>query len=516
MVLRRCASAVTHTIARAPAGLEACAIAVTGAVVLVMMFVAQAFPPSLRFGEARLSAERKGGRPALAQQNPNLAANFVKIDAPVLALTHARVIDGTGAPARDDQTVIVRDGSIAAIGHAATVTVPEGATTIDLTGRTIVPGLVMMHEHLYYTTGPGVYGQLGASFSRLYLAGGVTTMRTGGNVNGIMDINLARRIAAGELPGPDIDATAPYVNGPSAFLQMHALRNADEARRHVAYWADQGATSVKAYMQISRDALRAAIDEAHKRGMKVTGHLCSVTYAEAADAGIDDLEHGFFASTDFVPDKQPDVCPTQGRGQQTIASLDPNGEPFKALVRKLVDKRVALTSTLTVFETLTPKRPLPPGVDVLAPQLGQAFQRAYDRAQQNEQSVYATLFSKGMALERAYAKAGGLLIAGTDPTGAGGVVPGFSDQRQIELLVEAGFTPIEAIAIGTHNGAKYLGRDARIGSIAVGKQADLVVVAGDPSKAIGDIRRVETVFKRGVGYDPGKLIESVKGQVGIW
>ncbi|PYR27863.1 MAG: amidohydrolase [Acidobacteria bacterium] len=492
MVLRRCASAVTHTIARAPAGLEACAPAVTGAVVLVIMFVVQAFPPSLRFGEARLSAERGGGRPALAQQNPNAAANFVKIDAPVLALT------------------------IAAIGNAATVTVPEGATTIDLTGRTIVPGLVMMHEHLYYTTGPGVYGQLGASFSRLYLAGGVTTMRTGGNVNGIMDINLARRIAAGELPGPDIDATAPYVNGPSAFLQMHALRNADEARRHVAYWADQGATSVKAYMQISRDALRAAIDEAHKRGMKVTGHLCSVTYAEAADAGIDDLEHGFFASTDFVPDKQPDVCPTQGRGQQTIASLDPNGEPFKALVRKLVDKRVALTSTLTVFETLTPKRPLPPGLDVLAPQLDQAFRRAYDRAQQNEQSVYATLFSKGMALERAYAKAGGLLIAGTDPTGAGGVVPGFADQRQIELLVEAGFTPIEAIAIGTHNGAKYLGRDARIGSIAVGKQADLVVVAGDPSKAIGDIRRVETVFKRGVGYNPAKLIESVKGQVGIW
>jgi len=455
-------------------------------------------------------------RAAVAQQNPNAPENFIKITAPVIALTHARAIDGTGAPARADQTIVIRDGSIAAVGPAASVTPPAGATVVDLTGRSVMPGLVMMHEHLYYTTGPGVYGQLGASFSRLYLAGGVTTMRTAGNVNGIMDINLARRIAAGELPGPDIDATAPYVNGPSTFLQMHALKTAEQARRHVAYWNDQGATSVKAYMQISRDALKAAIEEAHRRNMKVTGHLCSVTYGEAADLGIDDLEHGFFAAADFVADKQPDVCPGQARGQQTIAALDENGAPFKALVKKLVDKRVALTSTLTVFETFTRGRPMPPGLDVLTPQLQDAFRRAYDRAQQNPQSVYATLFPKDMALERAFVKAGGLLIAGTDPTGAGGVVPGYSDQRQIELLVDAGFSPLEAIAIGTLNAAKYLGRDARIGSIAIGKQADLVVVAGDPSTTIADVRRVETVFKRGIGFDPAKLIDSVKGQVGIW
>jgi enamidase len=121
-----------------------------------------------------------------------------------------------------------------------------------------------------------------------------------------------------------------------------------------------------------------------------------------------------------------------------------------------------------------------------------------------------------MALERAFAKAGGLLIAGTDPTGGGGVIPGFSNQRQIELLVEAGFTPVEAISIATLNGATYLGRDARIGSIAVGKQADLIVINGNPSTTIADVRKVETVFKAGVGFDPGKLIESVKGRVGLW
>ena len=132
------------------------------------------------------------------------------------------------------------------------------------------------------------------------------------------------------------------------------------------------------------------------------------------------------------------------------------------------------------------------------------------------QSVYATLFPKGMALERAFARAGGLLIAGTDPTGGGGVIPGYSNQRQLELLVEAGFTPLEAIRIGTLNGATYLGREARVGSIAAGKQADLVVIDGDPSTTIADVRKVETVFKQGVGYDPAKLIASVSGKVGLW
>jgi len=451
-----------------------------------------------------------------AQQNAGAPSNFVKVQAPVIALTHTRVIDGTGAPARADQTIVIRDGSIAALGDSSRTAPPAGATTIDLTGRTVIPGLVMMHEHLYYPTGPGVYGQLGVSFTRLYLAGGVTTMRTGGNVNGIMDISLMRRIAAGEMPGPAIDATAPYVNGPSTFLQMHAVDSTDESRQHVAYWAGQGATSLKAYMQISRAALKAAIDEGHRRGMKITGHLCSVTYGEAADFGIDNLEHGFFASTDFVPDKPLDVCPGQARGQQTIAALDENGAPFKALVRKLIDRHVALTSTLTVFETFTRGRPMPPGLDVLTPQLQDNFRRAYERAQQNPQSVYTTLFPKGMALERAFATDGGVLMAGIDPTGSGGVVPGYANQRQLELLVEAGFTPVEAIRIGTLNAATYLGRDARIGSIAVGKQADLVVVAGDPSTAIADVRRVETVFKQGVGFDPAKLIESVKGQAGLY
>jgi imidazolonepropionase-like amidohydrolase len=426
------------------------------------------------------------------------------------------VIDGTGAPARENQTLVIRDGNIAEVGDAAKVMAPAGSVTIDLTGKSIIPGLVMVHEHLYYPTGGNVYAQLGASFVRLYLAGGVTTMRTGGNVNGVMDIKIKQEIEAGRQAGPAIDATAPYLNGPNSFLQMHALKDADDARKQVAYWTEMGATSLKAYMNITRAELGAAVEEAHKRGVKVTAHLCSVTYAEAADLGIDNLEHGFLASTDFVADKKPDECPGQGRGQQTIAGLDANSEPFKTLVKKLVEKKVALTSTLTVFETFTPGRPKPPGLDVLVADLRQLYDRSYERTSQNTQSNYIKLFPNAMALEREFVKAGGMLIAGTDPTGSGGVIPGYANQRQVELLVEAGFTPLEAIRISTLNGATYLGRNARVGSIAAGKQADLVVINGDPSKTIADIRNVETVFKRGVGFDPQKLIDSVKGRVGLW
>jgi enamidase len=451
-----------------------------------------------------------------AQQPQNPLRVYIKNAEPVIALTNARVIDGTGAAARENQTIVIRNGDIADLGDSATIKAPAGALTIDLAGKSVIPGLVMVHEHLYYPTGGNVYAQLGASFVRLYLAGGVTTMRTGGNVNGVMDIKIKQEIDAGRVAGPAIDATAPYLNGANAFLQMYALKDADDARRQVAYWTDMGATSLKAYMNITRAELGAAVEEAHKRKIKVTGHLCSVTYAEAADLGIDNLEHGFLASTDFVADKKPDECPGQGRGQQTIATLDPTSEPFKALVKKLIDRKVALTSTLTVFETFTPGRPKPPGLDVLVADLRQLYERTYERTSQNTQSNYIKLFPNAMALERAFVKAGGMLIAGTDPTGSGGVIPGYSNQRQVELLVEAGFTPLEAIQIATSNGARYLGRDARVGTIATGKQADLVVINGDPSKTIADIRNVETVFKAGVGFDPVKLIESVKGKVGLW
>ncbi len=458
--------------------------------------------------------------PEVLAQRPTLSTAvraFVAVDTPVVALTHARVIDGTGAPARDDQTLIIRDGRIAALGNSRSVAVPVGAQTIDLTGKTVIPGMVMVHEHLFYPTGPGIYANLEESFTRLYLAGGVTSMRTGGNLNGFGDFGIKHDIDAGKKPGPWIDATAPYLEGPGLGLdQVHELTGTDDARRMVNYWADAGATSFKAYMHITRAELGAAIEEAHKRGLKVTGHLCSVTYREAAALGIDNLEHGFFVSTDFVTNKKPDECPGQGAGQTALGAADPNGDAVRSLIAELVRHHVALTSTLTIFETFVPGRALPPGLDVLEPLLRAQFEQRHTRIAADTSSTYGTLFAKARAMELAFARAGGLLLAGTDPTGGGGVVPGYSNQHELELLVESGFTPLEAIRIGTLNGATFLGRADRVGSIAVGKDADLVVVAGDPATRIADVRKVQIVFKQGVGYDPAKLVESVRGKVGLF
>jgi enamidase len=444
--------------------------------------------------------------------------SYVRYDTTVLALTNVRVIDGTGAAPKEHQTLIVRDGRIAAVTDAAKATIPAGAQTVDLAGKTVIPGLVMVHEHLFYPVGSGTYANLSESFSRLYLAGGVTSMRTGGNMNGFAELLVARATASGQKVGPFIDATAPYLEGPGmGFNQVVPLRDTTDAKNLVAYWAGQGATSFKAYMNISRDELRVAAREAHARGLKITGHLCSVTYREAADAGIDDLEHGFFAMNDFVPNKKPDTC--LGRGgaaTQTMAQMDPNSADVQALFRYLIDKKVAITSTLTIFETFTPNRPIGAGLDVLLPQLKDEYEKRWAATQKNTQSPYLTAFAKGMAFERAFAKAGGTVIVGTDPTGGGGLVPGFSNQRAVELLVEAGFSPLEAIRIATLNGATFMGRGALTGSIAAGKLADLVVLDGNPAADITDIRKVNTVFRQGVGYDPKAIIESVRGKAGLW
>ena len=480
----------------------------------------QGTTPMLRVVALRLVTVLVPFAAIAAQSRPVLSPavkQYVAMDSAIVALTHVRVIDGTGGAARTEQTLVIRDGRIAQLGDAARVQVPADAVIMDLTGKSVMPGLVMVHEHLYYPPGPGVYGNLTESFSRLYLAGGVTSMRTGGNMNGYGELALKRSIDRGEKPGPWIDATAPYLEGAGLGLsQVHELIDSADARRMVTFWNDAGATSLKAYMHITRDELRASLDEGHKRSMKLTGHLCSITYREAAELGIDNLEHGFFASTDFVADKKVDVCPAGAAVQASLAALDINGSAATSLISELVRRRVAVTSTLTVFETFTPGRPMPPGLDVLEPQLRAQFEQRYAATARNASSPYATLFPKMRKMEVAFFRAGGLLIAGTDPTGGGGVIAGYSDQREVELLVESGLSPLEAIKVCTLNGATYLGRSDRVGSIAQGKQADLVVIDGDPSARIDDIRKVTMVFKDGVGYDPARLIASVRGKAGVF
>jgi imidazolonepropionase-like amidohydrolase len=216
------------------------------------------------------------------------------------------------------------------------------------------------------------------------------------------------------------------------------------------------------------------------------------------------------------------VC-SDSQGNYTLEHMDADSAEARELIETLVKHHVAITSTLPVFEgsaaklsDVGPAEINQKALDAMSPEARKDYFLLRQRpgSMPRSKTDPKLLWQHDLALERAFAAAGGLLIAGPDPTGAGDVVPGFGDQREIELLVEAGFSPVEAIKIATLNGAIYLGRDKQIGSIAAGKNADMVVIKGDPTKKISDIERVEIVFKDGIGYDSQKLLDSVKGRYG--
>jgi len=461
-------------------------------------------------------------RAAMPVLSPQVQAYVVHAE-PLLAITHVRVIDGHGTKAKEDQTVLLRDGRIAAVERH--LKLPAGVTVVDGSGQTLIPGLVGMHDHMFYpapkvnpAAKEAIYPEQASSFPKLYLAGGVTTIRTTGSTEPYTDLELKKAIDAGRIPGPKMHTTGPYLEGKGSFTpQMHELVDADDARNTVNYWMDEGATSFKAYMHITRAELSAAIAAAHARGIKVTGHLCSIGFTEAADLGIDDLEHGLFVDTEFTAGKQPDVCPDTKAAVAHMAMLSVDGPEIRGLIRHLLAKHVAVTSTLPVFETFVPGRAPQDArvLDAMLPQTRAEYLKTREHVATMKDSPWPKAFQLEMAFERAFVKAGGTLLAGLDPTGYGGVIAGYGDQREVELLVEAGFTPVQAIRIATLNGARFMGADKEIGSIDVGKAADLVLVKGNPAQHISDIENVSLVFKDGVGYDPAKLVKAANGTVGL-
>jgi imidazolonepropionase-like amidohydrolase len=448
--------------------------------------------------------------PALSER----VRQYVSVDAPVVVLRNVRVVDGTGAAPLEGQTIVIERGRIGAVGPMASVKVPAGAHVIDLAGHTVTPGIVGLHDHTFYTTNQRSV-QLGATAPLLYLGSGVTTIRTTGSHSPYNELNLMRAIERRELPGPRMYVAGPYLTGQTSGGSMAQVLTPEAARRIVAYWAEEGATWLKFYTDVSREVMGAAIEEAHRRGLKVTGHLCSVTFREAVGLGIDNLEHGLFVSTDFDPAKQPDLCASGALPK--LAGLDVEGDAARAVIREMVARKVPMTSTLPVFESFVANRPpLEQRVlDAMAPEVRTEYLTSRARlADPTAYSISPAVFAKAQRFEYEFAKAGGVLAAGVDATGNGGALPGYGDQRGYELLVEAGFTPVEAIRVMTSNGARVLGNDA-IGIIAAGKSADLVVIKGDPIARPAAIRDVVTVFKEGVGYDSAKLIAAVQGRVGI-
>lgn len=456
----------------------------------------------------------------LAAQRVTLTPNvmkYVSVDTSMVAIVNVQVIDGTGAPAKKDQTVLISNGKISAVGPARSVKLPAGTRVINGTGNTVIPGLVGLHDHLFYSASGGHNVSAIYTAPRLYLASGVTTIRTTGGYSGYADINLKRNIDAGRAVGPRIYITAPYLTGDGGGGSMAVLTTPEENRRFVAYWAEEGASWIKFYTNVNRENMKAAIDEAKKRGLYTTGHLCAVTFREAAELGITDLAHGAFTASDFVTDKQPDVCPPNLMNTLDTA-VSATGPVAQSIYKTLIDRNVSITSTLPVVEAFYPRRAVTDdrSTSLMAPEVKVAYlaDRAFIDSSKTWPFTEAGL-KKQMAFELAFFKAGGLLGNGVDPTGNGGALPGYGDQRGYELLREAGFTTEQAVQICTLNGAKILRADKEYGSIAVGKNADLVLLSGDLTASANGIRNVLTTFKNGVGFDPVKLVDDVRGRVGI-
>ncbi len=463
--------------------------------------------PALAFVAVALSWTAVASAQRAAQ-----VAQFVAVDAPVVAITNVRIIDGVGNPPVEGQTVVISGGKIASIGTGAA---PAGARIIDGSGKTLLPGMVGLHDHSYYTTS-GRTVQSNFSAPLLYLASGVTTIRTTGANNPYAEINLRRAIEGGQFPGPRLFITGPYLTGSGLGLgsTMVDLKDEDEARRVVAYWAQEGVSWLKFYTGVSRAAMKAAIDEGHKRGIKFTGHLCSVSHREAVALGIDGLEHGLFANSDYDKTRKPDQC--SPNLMTSFVGLDVDGADVQATFKEMIDHHVALSSTLVVYELFVANRPpLEQRVlDAMSSDARTEYLTSRARIAENNGGIPLEVFKTGMKYERAFAKAGGLLGSGVDPTGNGGALFGYGNQRNLELLVEAGFTPVEAIQVGSSNGAKALGIFGETGSVSVGKDADLVLVTGNPAVRIADIKNVELVFRAGLGFDPAKMVAAVRGQVG--
>lgn len=452
---------------------------------------------------------------------PETQQDVVMISADRYLIKNVRLIDGSGAAAIEDQDVLIADGMISAVGPSGSLSHPATIQVIDGAGKTVMPGLVMMHEHLFYPEhGASVpnYMSEALDFSTLYLSHGVTTMRTGGSMNVTDDIAVKEMVNAGEYLGPEIHLTAPYIEGPGSFsYQMPVFEGTDQVREFVRFWAGQGVSALKAYMNIKPDVLAAAIDEAHKHGVHVTGHLCSVTYVQAAELGIDDLEHGFFAATDFAQGKIFGECPGDNAADDGFMAAGASPELAAPVFKALIDNDVYITSTLPVMAAgVRDYEPSQLGLDLMAPVARENANRFLNRYASNPdiKAGRNERLEAGFALIRSFGQAGGKIVVGTDPTGWGGTIPGPANHSALYLLAEAGFSPLEVIRIATLNGATLLGIEDRVGTIEAGKEADMILVNGKPDQNIKDIANITMVITDGLGINGNMLAAHSIGRVG--
>lgn len=426
---------------------------------------------------------------------------------PVL-IGNVELIDGTGAPARTSVDVLIADGHIAAVGEG--LAAPAGTRRVDGVGLTLIPGIVGAHNHTHIPGAP----LLQQAAARLYLANGVTTIRTVGAASPLADLAMAEAADVGVAAAPRVSTSSPYVSGPGDAPVMVQPSSEDEARTFVRRWAEIGVGWIKLYRRVEPEIARAVIEEAHAHGLRVAGHLCSLTFAEAAEMGIDTIEHGLVSASDFVVGKPDGECVPGS--VQAMADVDPDGAAAQAVYRALIENGTALVSTAAIVETRYPHRYQ--GEERVVRYLAPAFREAYDARQSLLAEEAATAapdgaFANALRFERAFYEAGGLLAAGLDPGRHN--LPGFGDQRNYALFLEAGFSPEEAVQVMTLNGAIVIGRQAELGSVEPSKRADLVLLDGVLSSDPSAITRPVLVFQGGQAFSPERLLSGLEGRVGL-
>lgn len=431
---------------------------------------------------------------------------YVKYKSNVIALTNATVFDGTGDSAKENQTLIIVNGYFQSIAENSDINLPKNATIVNLKGKTIIPGIVGVHNHLHIPHFPFI----GIEASKLYLASGVTTIQTCGSASPEEEIILSEKIKKGKVIGPDIFTSGPYFTGKGGNPNMIIPRNAKHIRDTIQYWTERGIKWFKIYRNTKPNDLKVIVEEAHNRNAKVTGHLCSITFEQATKLGIDGIEHGFNSMSDFREGKTYGEC---DGSWDYLKTLDIESDKVKQLQQLMIDNNVFMTSTLAIYESSMPDRAFADdrSLWIMSPFLRSQYEerrKNFDNLEKGYDTKEKVL-KKRMQFEYQFYKMGGNLTAGVD---AGrNVLPGFGDQRNFELLKETGFSTEEAIKIMTNNGAKVL-EDSEIGLIKTGKKANFVVLNGNIKDSI---KNVETVFKDGYGYDPKLILQGMDGKFGI-
>jgi imidazolonepropionase-like amidohydrolase len=411
-----------------------------------------------------------------------VASSFNSEPAAVTAIMGGRLIDGTGRPPVEDSVVLLRGGKIIAAGPAASVPIPRGAEFVDAKGKSVLPGLWEMHAHFEQV-----------EWGPIYLATGVTTARDVGNEREFI-VAAHDAIAAGKGVGPRL-VMAGVVDGSGPFsLGLIRVDTPKQAREQVQKYKAAGFQQIKIYSSVKPDILKVVTAEAHRQGMTVTGHIpFGMNAIQGIEDGMDQINHVEYITPLMVDPKS-----------QTI---DPDAPNVKKVIKLLLEHHVVLDDTLALMEVILhpldhPISGFEPGILKVAPELREALETMGTPPPKAEQS--AATFRAMVATVRVLHQAGVPIVAGTDQT-----IPGFSLDREIELHVQAGFTPMEAIQSATLVPARAMGMEKDSGTIEVGKRADVILVDGNPLENISDIRKVSAVFAAGKMYQPAALWQSV-------